>query len=199
MEASQHSNLEETVADHSDEENMDIPETEKSQTESSGQDDPFPFNETPSQNESFQETTLIATLAETFGLTKFKPFQKEIIKATLDGKDTVVIHPTGSGKSLCFQFPPMYQHKKAIIISPTTSLMQDQVTNLTNKGIRATYLGSAQRNKKAEVEAFMPQNDDRSIFVTLEWISKDENKAKVQMLVDSDMLSVIAIDEAHLF
>lgn len=61
MEASQHSNLEETVADHSDEENMDIPETEKSQTESSGQDDPFPFNETPSQNESFQESTLIAT------------------------------------------------------------------------------------------------------------------------------------------
>lgn len=77
--------------------------------------------------------------------------------------------------------------------------MQDQVTNLTSKGIKATYLGSAQLNKKVEVEAFMPHNQDRLIFVTPEWISKDENKAKVQRLVDADMLSVIAIDEAHLF
>lgn len=123
---------------------MDIPETENSQKESKSLDDSFSFTESQSQNESFQEATLIATLAETFGMTKFKPFQKEIIKATLDGKDTVVIHPTGSGKSLCFQFPPLYQQKKAIIVSPTISLMQDQVTNLTSKGIKATYLGSAQ-------------------------------------------------------
>ena len=106
---------------------MDIPETENSQKESKSLDDSFSFIESQSQNESFQEATLIATLAETFGMTKFKPFQKEIIKATLDGKDTVVIHPTGSGKSLCFQFPPLYQQKKAIIVSPTISLMQDQV------------------------------------------------------------------------
>ena len=64
-----------------------------------------------SQDESFQEATLIVTLAETFGLTKFKPFQKEIILSVLEGKDTVVIQPTGSGKSLCFQFPAIYQHK----------------------------------------------------------------------------------------
>ena len=74
--------------------------------------------------------------------------------------------------------------------------MQDQVTNLTSKGIKATYLGSAQLNKKAEIEAFMPYNKDRFIFMTPEWISKE---AKVQRLVDADMLSVIAIDEAHLF
>ena len=62
-----------------------------------------------SQNESFQEATLIATLADKFGLTKFKPFQKEIILSVLEGKDTVIIQPTGSGKSLCFQFPAIYQ------------------------------------------------------------------------------------------
>ena len=76
-----------------------------------------------SQNESFQEVTLIATLAKSFGLTNFKPFHKEIILSVLEGKDTAVIQPTGSGKSLCFQFPAIYQHKKAIVVSPTIYLM----------------------------------------------------------------------------
>ena len=57
------------------------------------------FN-SPSVEESFQQATLIATLAEKFGMTSFKPFQKNVISATLDGRDTLVIHPTGSGKSL---------------------------------------------------------------------------------------------------
>ena len=107
-----------------------------------------------SQNESFQEATLIATLAEKFGLTKFKKFQKEIILSVLEGKDTVVIQPTGSGKSLCFQFPAVYQQKKAIVVSPTISLMQDQVTNLKAKNINAAYLGSVQLDKKNDTELF---------------------------------------------
>ena len=97
MEVSQHSTSQGTRVDNSDE-GMDLLETEESQTESNNLDDSS-FTESLSQNETFQEATLIATIAETFGLTKFKPFQKEI-KATLDGKDTVVIHTTGSGKSL---------------------------------------------------------------------------------------------------
>ena len=65
-------------------------------------------NSMPDDNGSFQEVTLIATHADSFGLTKFKPFQKDIILSVLDGKDTVVIQPTGSGKSLCYQFPEIY-------------------------------------------------------------------------------------------
>ena len=77
--------------------------------------------------------------------------------------------------------------------------MQDQVTNLTSKGTDATYLGSAQLNMKVEVEALLPHNQDRLIFVTPEWLSKNENKAKVQMLVDAGMLNAISVDKAHLF
>ena len=92
----------------------------------------YPFS---SQDESFQEATLIATLAEALGLTKFKVYQKEIILLVLEDKDTLVIQPTGSGKLLCFQFPTIYHHKITVVVSPTISLMQDQVVNLKSKNI----------------------------------------------------------------
>jgi len=126
--------------------------TERQDNWQGGSEELYPL--TASQEETFQEATLVATLAETFGLTRFKPFQKDIISSVLDGKDTVVIQPTGSRKSLCFQFPAIYQNKKTIVVSPTISLMQDQVTNLKKKEINAVYQGSAQLDKKAESDAF---------------------------------------------
>ena len=84
----------------------------------------------PSMDESLKHATLIATLAEKFNLTTLKPFQKTIIDATLNGQDTLVIQPTGSGKSICFQLPLVYLNKKAIIVTPTISLMQDQVSQI---------------------------------------------------------------------
>ena len=104
-------------------------------------------------NISFHDAILVAALAEKFGLTSFKIFQKKIIDATLEGRDSLVIHPTGSGKSLCFQFPPVFQEKKAFVITPTISLMQDQVHGLLQKGISSTFLGSAQPDKQAEHHA----------------------------------------------
>ena len=147
---------------------------------------------------SFHDAMLVATLAEKFGLTSFKSFQKKIIDATLEGRDTLVIHPTGSGKSLCFQFPPVFQEKKALVITPTISLMQDQVHSLLRKGISSTYLGSAQPDRQAESHALDPQSDIRIVFVTPEWIAKPENVSKVQSLADAGKLSLLAIDEAHL-
>ena len=147
---------------------------------------------------SFHDAMLVATLGEKFGLTLFKSFQKKIIDATLEGRDTLVIHPTGSGKSLCFQFPPVFQEKKAFVITPTISLMQDQVHSLLQKGISSTYLGSAQPDRQAESHALDPQSDIRIVFVTPEWIAKPENVSKVQSLADAGKLSLLAIDEAHL-
>ena len=61
--------------------------------------------------------------------------------------DCLVAQPTGSGKSLCFQFPAIYGNKLSLIIAPTISLMQDQVVNAKKHGTRAVYLGSAQMDK----------------------------------------------------
>ena len=77
--------------------------------------------------------------------------------------------------------------------------MQDQVTNLKLKNVRAVFLGSAQLDKKAEIDAFLPHSDYSVIFVTPEWIAIEKNRAKVQQLVEADELSLVAIDEAHLF
>jgi len=118
-----------------------------------GMDDYDDIFNSPSVEESFQHATLIATLAEKFGLTSFKPFQNNFISATLDGSVTLVIHPTGSGKSLCFQFPPVYQNKKAIVVTPTISLMQDQVHALNSKGIPCVLVRSAQLDKQVEMRA----------------------------------------------
>ena len=132
-----------------------------------GMDDYDDIFNSPSVEESFQQATLIATLAEKFGMTSFKPFQKNVISATLDGRDTLVIHPTGSGKSLCFQFPPVYQNKKAIVVTPTISLMQDQVHALNSKGIPCVLVGSAQVDKQVEMHALEPDSKELLIFVVL--------------------------------
>ena len=161
-----------------------------------GYDDIF---NSSSADDSFEHATLIATLAERFSLTAFKPFQKMIINAALEGPDTMVVHPTGSGKSLCFQFPPVYQNKKAVIITLTISLMQDQVQKLNKMGIPATFVGSAQLDKRIENGAFAPDSKEALILVTPEWVAKCTNRARLHSLVQVGKLSLIAIDEAHLF
>lgn len=90
---------------------MDDMECEDSQFEFDDGDDATIFT-SPSLDDSLQNATMIATLAERFKLTSFKPFQREVIDATLQGKDTLVVYSTGSGKSLCFQFPPIHENKK---------------------------------------------------------------------------------------
>ena len=117
----------------------------------------------------------------------------------IKGKDSLIIQPTGSGKSLCFQFPPVYQNKKAIIITPTISLMQDQVHKLTGLGIPSVFLGSAQLDKSLETQALLPESKELIIFVTPEWVTKPANQIRLQALSRANKLSLFAIDEAHLF
>ena len=161
-------------------------------------EDEYDMELSPSLEKSFVDAELIAALAERFQLTSFKRFQKDTIEAMLAGKDTLVLYPTGSGKSLCFQFPPVYLGKKAIIVTPTISLMQDQVQKLNSLGIQSVYLEPAQFDKQAESRALDPMSEETLIFVTPEWITKSCNQQKVQALNQKKKLALIAIDEAHL-
>ena len=76
------------------------------------------FSCSPSLNISFEHAARIATLAESFSLTCFSDFQSKVVHSTLLGKDSIVAQPTGSGKSLCIQFPPVYQRKNTLLSHP---------------------------------------------------------------------------------
>ena len=77
--------------------------------------------------------------------------------------------------------------------------MQDQVQKPNRVGIPATFVGSAQLDKQIENDAFAPDSKEALIFVTPEWVAKPTNKARLHSLVQVDKLSLIAIDEAHIY
>ena len=98
--------------------------------------------------------------------------------ALLSGNDCTIIQPTGSGKSLCFQFPSVYTNKIAVVITLTISLMQDHdhVTNCEKYGIKAIFLGSAQLDLNAEEYVLSGESDAKIVLVTPDWISKPDKK-----------------------
>jgi len=81
-------------------------------------------------------------LQEVFGYPAFRGHQAEVIEHVLGGGDALVLMPTGSGKSLCYQIPALLREGVGIVVSPLIALMQDQVAALAELGVRAAFLNS---------------------------------------------------------
>src|ERR1044072_5710434 len=81
-------------------------------------------------------------IREHFGFRRFRPGQEDVVRSALDGRDTVVVMPTGSGKSLCFQLPALALEGTTIVVSPLISLMKDQADALQQRGIRVAVVNS---------------------------------------------------------
>src|SRR5271170_4124702 len=77
-----------------------------------------------------------------FGLTAFRPGQREVIETVLAGDDCLCVMPTGGGKSLCYQLPAIVQPGVTLVVSPLIALMKDQVDQLTALGLPATFINS---------------------------------------------------------
>jgi len=82
-------------------------------------------------------------LRDTFGHAEFRPGQEPVISHVAEGRDALVVMPTGAGKSLCFQLPALYRGGVAIVVSPLIALMKDQVDALTDLGIATTFINSS--------------------------------------------------------
>ncbi|KAK2871546.1 hypothetical protein Q8A67_024073 [Cirrhinus molitorella] len=135
----------------------------------------------------------IKCLKTFFGHHSFKPVQWKVIHSILTEKrDNLVVMATGYGKSLCFQFPPVYCQKVSVVICPLIALMEDQVLHLQMSNIPACFLGSAQtKNLSEEVKS----GHFRVVYMTPEFCS-----GNIPLLVQLDRtvgLSLVAIDEAH--
>lgn len=136
---------------------------------------------------------MLKTLKSYFGYTSFRPLQEEIIKRILSKKDTLVLMPTGGGKSICYQLPALLMEGTAVVVSPLISLMKDQVESLQENGIIARALNSTNDETTNANICF----ECRQGRVKLLYISPERLMAETNFLLKDIKISLFAIDEAH--
>ncbi|WP_448571509.1 RecQ family ATP-dependent DNA helicase [Trichothermofontia sp.] len=134
-----------------------------------------------------------------FGYEQFRSGQRSIVEAILQNRDTLVIMPTGGGKSLCYQLPALLRGGVTIVVSPLISLMQDQVDSLRNNGIPATFLNSSITGSEARSrEAALLRGDIQLLYVAPERLLMP---GFLENLLDPVQerfgIAGLAIDEAH--
>jgi len=133
-------------------------------------------------------------LRSVFGYDSFRPSQREIVAHLIDGRDALVLMPTGGGKSLCFQIPALVRFGTGIVVSPLIALMQDQVAALQQAGVRAAFLNSSQRPDEARrVEAQFRAGELDLLYLAPERLLLE----RTLELLDGQPLALFAIDEAH--
>lgn len=145
------------------------------------------------------ETQLTGKAVKFFQINQLTEWQKKIIQATIEGRNTVVVQPTGSGpgKSLCFQLPPLISGGLSVVITLTISLMQDQAVGLQEKSIKVTFLGSTQ--KDPTVSDQLRQGAIDLVFVTVDrFFTGGRVDPLFTKLASEGKIGLIAIDEAHL-
>lgn len=132
-------------------------------------------------------------LRKYFGYDTFRPQQEAVIQAILNGKDCLVLMPTGGGKSICYQIPALIGEGTAIVVSPLISLMKDQVEALLAAGIPAGTLNSGQD----ESENLRLRQACKAGRIRLLYLSPEMLLSELYHLVSDIKVSLVAIDEAH--
>lgn len=136
---------------------------------------------------------MLQTLKNYFGYDSFRPLQKDIIENILSGQDTLVLMPTGGGKSICYQLPALLLPGTTVVVSPLISLMKDQVESLRANGIAAAALNSS----NDETNNQRLRQDCLQGKIKLLYISPERLMMESQYLLRDIQISLIAIDEAH--
>ena len=143
--------------------------------------------------QKLRKVDIKGALKQFFGYDSFRPNQEEIIRHVMDGKDALVLMPTGGGKSICYQIPALTLAGTAIVISPLISLMKDQVETLRANGVEAYALNSG----NDQTEDLVIRRKCLNGSVKLLYISPEKALAEVDFLLSHIQISLFAIDEAH--
>jgi len=137
---------------------------------------------------------LLSELKKYFNLSLFRPGQEEVVRTVLEGRDALVVMPTGGGKSLCYQLPALIRDGTALVVSPLIALMKDQVDVLQKRGIAASFINSTlslaeQRQVLKRLEA----GELKLLYVAPERFRQKE----FLHTLSRSRISFVAIDEAH--
>ena len=133
-------------------------------------------------------------LKSRFGHDEFRPLQREAVECALAGRDSLILMPTGGGKSLCYQLPALVLDGLTLVISPLIALMKDQVDALTSRGIPAAFINSTLPYPEvSRVRSEVLNGRIKILYVAPERLAQDGFRSFLRNID----LSLIAIDEAH--
>ena len=141
-----------------------------------------------------EDMDIHAILEKYWGHQHFKPAQEAVIRSILSGDDTLALLPTGGGKSICYQIPGMAMDGICIVVSPLIALMNDQVQNLNERGIKAIAVNSSMNRKEIDIAIDnCVYGKIKFLYLSPERLSTDIFKARAPKM----KVNLIAIDEAH--
>ena len=133
-------------------------------------------------------------LREHFGFRRFRPGQAEAVQAAIEGRDTVIIMPTGSGKSVCFQLPALELEGTAVVVSPLIALMKDQADTLRARGIAVAEVNSTLKadEEREAIEAISAGRVE-FVYTTPERLARPDFRAVLKGI----KVDLFVVDEAH--
>ncbi|HVR44627.1 MAG TPA: DNA helicase RecQ [Thermoanaerobaculia bacterium] len=141
-----------------------------------------------------QPDPLLEVVSRQWGFSELKPLQREAMEAVLAGRDSLLVVPTGGGKSLCYQAPALLTDRPTVVVSPLISLMKDQVDALRENGIAAAQLNSSQSSlERRAIERDLEEGSIRLLFVSPERMAVPSFRE----LLRRAGVGAFAIDEAH--
>ncbi len=148
----------------------------------------------PTTTAPFQSPNPADYLKRYYGYDSFRHEQDAIIRSVLSGRDTVVLMPTGGGKSVCFQIPALMKLGTTVVVSPLIALMKDQVGALLLNGIPAAYLNSSQNSREQrQIEDDCIAGKLKLLYVSPEKLLSESFFGFLERI----NVSLFAIDEAH--
>ena len=177
------------------------PKQEESKQEEPKQEEPKqeePKQEEPKTIRVPKDSKLLSVLRDTFKLKEFRNGQLDIIRNIVRNKDVVVILPTGSGKSICYQLPAILSKGVTIVVSPILSLIADQIHHLEQIGVKSCMMSGENKTEHYGLYTKILAKEIKIIYTTPETLSLNKQVGEyIYDLVQRGRLDRIAIDEAH--